>query len=1429
MKTSTLRARAALFWAAAAVTAHADVRVSPIVSDGVVLQRERFVAIFGSADPGESVRVRASWGAEGDATIADAEGRWSTSLRTPAAGGPHTIDVVGKTTRTIRDVWIGEVWLCSGQSNMEMPVAPSTAGFGGVDNWADEVAAGDVPLVHLFTVKNRVAIAPLDEAEGSWTRASRTSVAQFSATAWFFGARVAQELSIPIGLVAADWSGTPAESWTSGVTLRTQADFAARIEGLEREARSPRAAAEARARSVRAWSDAIEESDHGLRDGCERADFDDSRWTQVSVPGTFSGPLLRASGASARAGDVADTVDASAFDGVVWLRRAFDVPPDWAGRDLTLEFGAIDDFDRVFVDGVFVGGCDDLDGPWRARSYPLPRSVSNPGRHTVAVRVLDTGGPGGITAASAASPSAAARVVAGDRELSLTGEWRARAGAPISRLAPRPATAELGPHTPSALYNGMIAPLARFSFRGVIWYQGESNRTQAWRYRELFPALIRDWRARFSNEDMPFYFVQIAPFAYSGDRGETAELREAQRSATEVPGTGMVVTTDVGDERDIHPRNKRDVGARLARLALRRTYGRDVEDSGPTLRAVTSLAPDASGRGGLALSFGHASGLRRIFDSNATFELGDASGAYQPATAVIVGDRVELRATKRLAPDRARFGVGATDRALLVNGEGLPASPLRCVTLPSATEDPWITRREPPPSRWRRAGDVLTLAGPITSWDEAIPLGNGLLGALVWGEPGRLRVSLDRTDLWDLRRPDVLERPEWNWRTMRRLVEARDARTLRELFDAPYDEIAFPTKLPLARFELPLSDAAPLAFTLDLTSAESRVALSSGSVRAFASSVRPLVMMRVEGVALDANWDPDSAFVAGGAAPLGFAVVERASGERRAGLRFEGPGHVTWAVAAVGVERANGIEIAVSVVTGAESSAPLDEALARADRANTIGYARLLGEHMPAYSAVRGRSRVHVGDPAVQTQYDLSAHLLASGSRRGAPPLALQGPWTRDGGLPPWKGDYHNDLNTQTTYLPYATAGMFESGLSFLDFHAELLPRFREFARRFYGVGGAVVPGVMALDGAPLGGWCMYSLSPTNGAWTAQLFARHVRYTGDAAFESERAWPFVSAVADALIELAPPDARGRRRLPLSSSPEIHDDSLRAWLQPNSNYDAALMRSVFADAAALARATNHGADATRYEDVARALEDFDLDPRGALTFARGEPYVESHRHFSHALAIHPLGLISIEGGERERAIVDATLDSILDAGTSAWCGYSFAWFSCLAARAGRPETALRFLVDYERAFTLRNGFHANGDWTGTGLSNFTYRPFTLEGNFLGMEAVHEMLLQSWGGTVRVFPAVSRTWPDVSFESLRAEGGFVVSARRSGGRTVDVRVEATRGGTLRLRDPFAGESPTWNRPNVGRVGADWVLTLAAGEELVGGVSTARGNER
>jgi len=705
----------------------------------------------------------------------------------------------------------------------------------------------------------------------------------------------------------------------------------------------------------------------------------------------------------------------------------------------------------------------------------------------------------------------------------------------------------------------------------------------------------------------------------------------------------------------------------------------------------------------------------------------------------------------------------------------------------------------------------LELAAPIETWDEALPLGNGLMGGLLWGDGNAIRLSLDRGDLWDERLPALYLEEDWNWAKIRRLVAAGDQGEVSRLFDAPYHEAA-PTKLPGGRLELTLDPSQQAqGFRLDLDQALATVELSEGGLECFFDALHPVALLRVSGPA------PSYRFLRpAGLDALGYEPALFGEEGDTTWMVQEAALGLTYAVVVSARRSAGETLIAVAITSNRDDRDPLALGRRRVAEALERGWPAARSAHLSWWRDFWATSSVHIPDAPLQRHYDLVKYFYGAASRSGSPPMPLQGVWTRDdGGLPPWKGDYHHDLNTQMTYLAYHPAGLLDAGRSFLDHNWDLLPTYRDFARDFYGVRGAAMPGVSTLAGRPTGGWSQYALSPTNALWVGHSYYLHWRHTMDAAFLAERAYPWLAEMAAGVAELLE-ERDGGLYLPLSTSPEIHNNSLAAWLTPNSNYDQDLVRWAFGACAEMAAALDLGDEEAFWRRLASKLPAAHVADDGVLMFAAGEPFDESHRHHSHTMAIHPLGTLNVEGSAGDRAVIDATLDRMHELGTQAWVGYSFSWFACLLARAGRADEALHYLRDFERAFILRNGFHVNGDQIGAGLSGFSYRPFTLEGNFLAMEAVHEMLLQSWGGRVRVFPAVPTAWEEVSFERLRAQGGFSVSAERKDGRTRRVSVTAAVAGTLRLQDPFDGEPFESSRPVTRRDG-EFRVELAAGESL------------
>lgn len=644
----------------ASVHAEAQVRLDPIWQSRMVLQRDTTVVVGGSAKPQALVRIVGEWGGSGE-TRAGADGRFALELPTGPAGGPHQVRVVedagaGASSFQLDDVWLGDVWIASGQSNMEMPMGHLHAGYPGVVDWEAEVAAASNPMVRLCTVENRVSASPLVAMDGAWLPATPESVRNFSAVGWYFAQRLQAEAHVPIGIVAADWGGTPIEAWMPAKALREVGGFGEQLDELQSMVDDPAARAEVEARQLAQWRAGFEEKEAGARAAWQAPLFDDSQWREVQVPA----PLPLGFGE---------------HDGTVWLRRVVDIPEHWAGSAVRLEFGAIDDCDTTWWNGVQVGETMEP-GSWNSpRRYALPPDLVKAGRAVVAVRVLDTAGAGGIT-----GHWSSCKLVKEDsgEERRLHGFWKVAIGSALADLPPRPSRLELGPWTPSALYNGMLAPLAGLRPRGAIWYQGESNRARADQYRRLFPALVRSWREAMSS-DLAFYAVQIAPFGYGGDKGETGELRDAQRSILNLPRTGLASTLDVGDPADIHPKRKREVGERLARMALVDLHGlKGVSRGGPVpvdcRRKIDEIAVRfAQAEGGLKAKSAMIAGFEGQCDD----------GKWRPLEGEIAGDEILLHgASLPSGVVAVRYGFGPVDVATFTNQEGWPSIAFRMAVQP---------------------------------------------------------------------------------------------------------------------------------------------------------------------------------------------------------------------------------------------------------------------------------------------------------------------------------------------------------------------------------------------------------------------------------------------------------------------------------------------------------------------------------------------------------------------------------------------------------------------------------------------------------------------------------------------------------------------------------------------------------------------------
>ncbi len=751
---------------------------------------------------------------------------------------------------------------------------------------------------------------------------------------------------------------------------------------------------------------------------------------------------------------------------------------------------------------------------------------------------------------------------------------------------------------------------------------------------------------------------------------------------------------------------------------------------------------------------------------------------------------------------------------------------------------------------WAQKGDLpqlpksaynLVLKAPIKTWDEAIPLGNGLMGGLLWGENNTIRLSLDRGDLWDERTTGGVD--WWKQNTYQKaadLVAEGKYDVVQKWWSLPYKGVT-PTKLPAGRVEikLPVSQIVK-DFELNLAGAEGVAHFNSTAVvKVLYSATKPVALLAIKGTIPDSisllstmdvfrrNQMSGGGLSSGGSVnKLGYAEAKKGSSGGSKWYIQEAADGLKYCVYLKSRQIKGETLLAITITSTNDTADFLALAEQRCADALQSGYVAVQKTHNQWWRDFWLKSSVSVPDTAVQKQYNLVQYFYGAASRDDAPPMPLQGVWTADNGnLPPWKGDYHNDLNTQMTYIAYQQAGRFNEGVSYLNFLWDRRGVFRDFAKDFYGTGGLACPGVMSYSGQPLGGWEQYSLSPTMSAWSAHLFYLHWLYTADDQFLKDRAYPWSAEVGECMLGLLKVDEKGVLKLPVSSSPEIFDNSPKAWLKPNSNYDLMSLKMLFLSLKEMAVACSKRDDAKKWSDAATALGGFFTKPDGTLLLDAVTELPRSHRHLSNIIGLHPFNLITNEGGARDMEMINASLKNWDALGTSQWCGYSFSWMSCLQARVGNAEEAVKNLDIFVKAFVLRNGFHVNGDQTKSGYSDFTYRPFTLEGNFLASQAVQEMLLQSWSptpgeintGVIRLFPAVPAKWADVSFNNLRAEGGHQVSASQKSNKIVKFSITAGKSGILRVKDNFKGQTPKWNVKDVRKKGEVFEVNLTKGQKL------------
>jgi sialate O-acetylesterase len=618
------------------VLSNANVRMPLIFSNGMVLQRDKQIPIWGFADPNESVEIH--FNKQIKKTQADKNGKWTVNLSAEKAGGPFELIIIGKNRITIKNVLVGEVWICSGQSNMEFQVYKTM-------NAEKEIADSNYPMIRHFGVAQDLSGTPKDDLkQGKWEAANKETVGNFTAVGYYFARKLYAELKIPIGIINTSWGGTNVETWTSREAFQNSPEFKAMIADVP--VVDIDSVFEIYKKSVLDNLKKVQGFDVSLENENQFKDlnFQDKNWPEIKVPSLWENQQI---------GNI---------DGIVWMRKTIVLTAEQAKKEAVLHLAKVDDEDKTYVNGIEVGTNNLWD---KLRVYKIPANVLKEGTNVIAVRIRDYSGGGGIY-----GDPTDLKIDFKDTNLPLDGLWKFNVVQVKIAISPN--------SYPSLLYNAMVNPLVPYAMQGVLWYQGEANVWRAAEYKKSFPLMINDWRTKFKQGDFPFYFVQLSTFDEFGGNSQKgsrwAELREAQSETLKLKNTGMVVTTDIGNAKDIHPTNKQDIGLRLAAVAMNNIYGKKQVHSGPTYKSQEIKGNQ------IILTFDNiGSGLSTPNnDELKGFEIAGSGKVFHAAKAIIKDNKIIVSSDKVQNPLAVHYGWADDDTAInLFNKEKFPASPFR--------------------------------------------------------------------------------------------------------------------------------------------------------------------------------------------------------------------------------------------------------------------------------------------------------------------------------------------------------------------------------------------------------------------------------------------------------------------------------------------------------------------------------------------------------------------------------------------------------------------------------------------------------------------------------------------------------------------------------------------------------------------------------
>lgn len=615
----------------------ANVRMPLLFADGMVLQRHKPIPVWGWADAHEKIEVR--FNKQIKTITADQNGKWSLKLEAEEAGGPFELSISGKNKILITNVLVGEVWICSGQSNMEFQISKTM-------NSKAEIEDSNYPMIRHFGVQQDWSGSPQEDLKGGkWEISTKQNVSNFTAVGYFFAKKLYAELKIPIGIINSSWGGTCVETWTSRKAFENSAEFKTMIEDVPQVNMDSvlgiyQKTVLENLKKVQGFDVKMDNEKQ-----FKEPNFDDKNWPEIKVPSLWENQQI---------GNI---------DGIVWMRKTIILTAEQAQKEAVLHLSKVDDEDETYLNGIKIG----TNNLWDAqRIYKIHTGILKVGKNVIAVRISDYSGGGGIY-----GDTADLKIDFTDSNIPLAGLWKFNVVQVKIDISPN--------SYPSLLYNAMINPLIPYAFQGVLWYQGEANVTRAMQYKKAFPLMINDWRSQWNQGDFPFYFVQLSTFDEFGGNSKIgsrwAELREAQTETLKLPNTGMVVTTDIGNAKDIHPTNKQDVGKRLAAIALNNVYDKKMVYSGPIYKSQEIKGNQ------IILSFNFiGSGLSTAKKDAVLkgFEIAGANKVFYPAKAIIKDNKVIVISEKVSNPVAVHYGWADDDTDInLFNKEKFPASPFR--------------------------------------------------------------------------------------------------------------------------------------------------------------------------------------------------------------------------------------------------------------------------------------------------------------------------------------------------------------------------------------------------------------------------------------------------------------------------------------------------------------------------------------------------------------------------------------------------------------------------------------------------------------------------------------------------------------------------------------------------------------------------------